>query len=104
MARSRKKHPGGWRTLGIGVAMVVALYAVNSHYPSLLRLAELKTFDLRMYARGTRKPHGEVAIVAIDDKSISELGRWPWPRTVLAKLEESLKAYNVAVIGYDMVF
>src|SRR5579885_729583 len=104
MARAGKKNHGALRTLGIGVGMVLALFLVNAHYPSLLRLAELKTFDLRMYARGTRKPHGEVAIVAIDDKSISELGRWPWPRTVLARLEEALMSYKVAVVGYDMVF
>jgi adenylate cyclase len=104
MARARKRNPGAWRTLLIGVAMVFALFFLNGHYPSLLRLAELKTFDLRMYARGMRKPHGEVAIVAIDDKSIAELGRWPWPRTVLAQLAQALKSYNVAVVGFDMVF
>src|SRR5690242_20158061 len=104
MARTRKRNPGALRTLLVGAATVVALFLVNGHYPSLLRLAELKTFDLRMYARGTRKPHGEVAIVALDDKSISELGRWPWPRTVLAQLVDALKYYKVAVVGFDMVF
>ncbi len=104
MARTRKRPPGAFRTLLIGVGVVVALFLVNGHYPSLLKLAELKTFDLRMYARGTHKPHGEVAIVAIDDKSISELGRWPWPRTVLAQLVDALKYYKVKVVGFDMVF
>ncbi len=84
--------------------MVAALFVLNVHYPSLLALAELKAFDLRMYARGTRKPQGTVVIVAIDDKSISELGRWPWPRTVLAQLADALKNYKVAVVGFDMVF
>jgi adenylate cyclase len=57
-----------------------------------------------MYARGTRKPDGTVAIVAIDDKSIAELGRWPWPRTILAQLIGGTKSYHVAVVGFDMVF
>jgi adenylate cyclase len=104
MARTRKRNQGVLRTLIIGAATVIALFAVNGRHPSLLRLAELKTFDLRMYARGTHKPHGEVAIVALDDKSISELGRWPWPRTVLARLVDALKDYKVAVVGFDMVF
>ena len=90
--------------MAIGVAMVAALFVLNSHYPSLLALAELKTFDLRMYARGTKKTQGVVAIVAIDDKSISELGRWPWPRTVLAQLADALKSYKAAVVGFDLVF
>jgi adenylate cyclase len=84
--------------------MVAGLFFLNGHYPSLLRAAELKAFDLRMYARGTHKPGGEVVIVAIDDKSIVELGRWPWPRTVFARLTEALKSYKVAVVGFDMVF
>jgi adenylate cyclase len=104
MAQARKRNSGALRTLGIGVAMVVALFIFNGHYPSLLRLAELKAFDLRMYAQGTRKPHGEVVIVAIDDKSIAELGRWPWPRTVFARLVDALKSYNVGVVGFDIVF
>jgi adenylate cyclase len=57
-----------------------------------------------MYARGTHKPDGKVVIVTIDDKSIAELGRWPWPRTVVARLTEALKSYNVAVVGFDVVF
>jgi adenylate cyclase len=57
-----------------------------------------------MYARAAHKPHGEVVIVAIDDKSIVELGRWPWPRTVLARLSDALKSYKAAVVGFDMVF
>src|SRR5208282_5897128 len=91
MARTRKRAPGTLRTLAIGAAIVAALFALNIYYPSLLALAELKTFDLRMYARGMRKPHGE-------------LGRWPWPRTVLAQLVEALKQYKVGVVGFDLVF
>ena len=104
MAQTRKTDPGALRTLVIGTAVVASLFFVNVHYPSLLALAELKTFDLRMYTRGTRKPQGEVAIVAIDDKSIVDLGRWPWPRTVFAQLTQALKDYHVAVVGFDLVF
>ena len=104
MTRPRKRASGALRTLVIGMAVVASLFLLNVRYPSMLALAELKTFDLRMYTRGTRKPHGEVAIVAIDDKSIVDLGRWPWPRTVLAQLTKALKDYKVAVVGFDLVF
>jgi adenylate cyclase len=104
MAQPRKKNQGALLTLAIGVAVVVALFVFDARYPSLLNLLELKAFDLRLYARGTHKPHGEVVIVALDDKSIHDLGRWPWPRTVFAQLADALKKYDVAVVGYDMVF
>ena len=43
-------------------------------------------------------------IVTVDDRSIYELGRWPWPRTVFARLVDALRSYNVGVVGFDMVF
>jgi adenylate cyclase len=104
MAEKRDRGGEARRILWVGMAMVAALFFFNAHYPSPLRQAELKTFDLRMYARKRRQPLGEVAIVAVDDKSIVELGRWPWPRTVLARLTDALKSYHVAVVGFDVVF
>ena len=45
-----------------------------------------------------------VRIVDIDDESIHLLGRWPWPRQMLAKLVEKLVKANVAAIGFDILF
>jgi adenylate cyclase len=104
MAQARKKHQGAWLTLVVGIGVVIALFAFDGLYPALLNLLELKTFDVRLYARGTHKPSGRVVIVSIDDKSIADLGRWPWPRTVLAQLADALKQYKAAVVGFDMVF
>jgi len=42
--------------------------------------------------------------VAIGEPSLAEVGRWPWPRTRLAKLVERLSEAGVAVIGFDVVF
>jgi adenylate cyclase len=47
--------------------------------PSFLELMELKVFDLRFISRGDKKPGSEVVIATIDEKSLDELGRWPWP-------------------------
>jgi adenylate cyclase len=95
---------GRLRTFLIGASITVALFLLNSHYPTLLNFIELKADDLRLYARGVKAPTGVVAIAAIDDKSVAELGRWPWPRATIAKLVAALQAYHVAVIGFDMVF
>src|SRR3990172_6368114 len=50
---------------------------------------ESKTYDLRLRLRNTAKkqsPPKDIVIVAIDDKSIEEIGRWPWRRDVMADL------------------
>jgi adenylate cyclase len=44
-----------------------------------------------------------VTIVEIDDRSIKELGPWPWPRRVLAQLVHQVNAYTPVVIGIDLV-
>ena len=45
-----------------------------------------------------------VRIVDIDEDSLTKLGQWPWPRTLLAELIEKLGAQGAAAIGFDMVF
>lgn len=45
-----------------------------------------------------------IVIVAIDDASITSVGRWPWPRSVHADLISRLTAAGVAAIGYDVNF
>jgi adenylate cyclase len=44
-----------------------------------------------------------VVIVDIDDASLATLGRWPWPRTRLARLVEATHRSGALAIGFDMV-
>jgi adenylate cyclase len=46
-----------------------------------------------------------VVIVDIDEKSLKEIGRWPWPRAQTARMTANLfQQYGVASVGYDIVF
>ena len=49
-------------------------------------------------------PNLPVRIVDIDEESLTKVGQWPWPRTILAELVEKLAAGGAAAIGFDMVF
>jgi adenylate cyclase len=44
-----------------------------------------------------------VTIVAIDDASLAKLGRWPWPRSLVADLVQKIAAFSPRAIGLDMV-
>ena len=46
----------------------------------------------------------DVIIVAIDENSLSQLGRWPWPRSHHANLVRRLTAEGVSAIGLDIIF
>ena len=45
---------------------------------------------------------GQVLVLDIDERSLKELGQWPWPRSILAKLVD--KTYLSAALGFDIVF
>ncbi len=51
-----------------------------------------------------RAPDPSILIVAIDDASISSVGRWPWDRSVHADLIRKLTNAGASVIAYDVNF
>ena len=73
--------------------------------PAFLEQLEWKTLDARFRLRGPEKPPPGIAIVAIDDASVAELGRWPWPRTTIARLvDRVLDDYHARAVAFDIVF
>ncbi len=68
---------------------------------------ESKTYDLRLMARGYFKKQAaleNIVIVAIDEKSIKETGRWPWGRDVQARLVSKISKDAPKVIGIDIMY
>ncbi|HKA38524.1 MAG TPA: CHASE2 domain-containing protein [Burkholderiales bacterium] len=43
-------------------------------------------------------------IVAVDEKSLAQLGQWPWPRTLVARLLDSIGRYKPLAVGIDIIF
>ncbi|HUU39990.1 MAG TPA: CHASE2 domain-containing protein, partial [Desulfatiglandales bacterium] len=54
--------------------------------------------------RGTVKPLDTVVHAVIDEKSLDEEGKWPWPRSKIAKLVDYLSDDGAKVIGFDIGF
>ncbi len=65
---------------------------------------ELKLYDFKFRYRGPIPAGKETVIIAIDDVSIKELGRWPWSREVLSRLVTRLKEAEPRVVGLDIIF
>ncbi len=85
-----------------GISLIILLIYLRGN--QLLDAMELKTYDMRLVAQGTRVPSGEVVIAAIDEQSLATLGRWPWSRVVLADLIGKLDALGARVIALDAFF
>jgi diguanylate cyclase (GGDEF)-like protein len=49
-------------------------------------------------------PDPRLAIIAIDDRSLQELGQWPWPRSTHARLLERLQQAGVERVALDLMF
>ena len=45
-----------------------------------------------------------IVVVDIDEHSLDQLGQWPWPRSVVARLIDRLTAMGAVAIGFDIVF
>lgn len=92
-----RRHPRHrilfWTTLiGLIVGVIEAAHPVE---------AVLQT------VRNTVRSHpasGEIVMVAIDDRSISEVGQWPWPRSHHARLIRNLDALGAGKILLDIEF
>ena len=85
--------------VGLLVALVF-LFGANS---DLMQSLERKAYDLGVQA-SSRVPSDKIVVIAIDDQSIANLGRWPWPREIQAKMIDILTAGHAKVIGNTVFF
>lgn len=91
------------------VAAALSLLAL-AHTAGLLPIALITRLEavlddarLRAFAPQTRST--QIAIVDVDERSLGEIGRWPWPRDRMASLVEALAGREgAAAIGFDFVF
>jgi CHASE2 domain-containing sensor protein len=87
----------------IGLVITAIVLAMVWIRPAFLEGIEDRLFDLRLKWFGSRAPAQNIAIVAIDEESITKLGRWPWPRSRLSALVDLLAAKGPKVIGLGLI-
>jgi len=85
-----------------GVAIVVAVIVLH------LSTDFIGTLERRFYdfasTSTSRQPSDRIAVIAIDDQSIANLGRWPWPRDIHAKLIDQLAAAKAKTLVHTAFF
>jgi len=74
------------------------------YLPKSVQVFDDKLRDLMFIFRGVESASKEVVIVDIDEKSLKELGQWPWSRNKFAKIIDNLSNAGVGAIGLDIVF
>ena len=89
------------------IALLISSFisSVYIYVPKLPSSIDSRLRDFMFNLRGEIKPKNDsVVIVDIDEKSLQNLGQWPWPRDILSKILYNLTKAEVAVIGLDIVF
>ena len=87
------------------VLLTALAHAVGIWPIRIVSQIELAIGDARLRALMPRTLDPRVVIVDVDEKSVAEIGRWPWARDQLASLSDELFArQKAAVVGFDMVF
>ena len=97
------KRAGFWSTdwfFGLLIAIIIfGLAKVTGFFDGL----ETKAYDIGVQTT-SKQPSDKVAVIAIDDQSIANIGRWPWPRDVHALMIDKLAASKAKVIGNTVFF
>lgn len=92
-----KMTSGFWRKDWFLGLMVVIAVILTYNLGGLIKSLERKAYDLGVSA-SSRNPSDKIAIIAIDDQSIANIGRWPWSRDVHAKMTDMLASTHAKVI------
>ncbi len=96
--RDRRPYLREWLMLSLALLVFVALASSRG---SLARLDHLvQDLGSRLLAQPAAP---DIALVAIDDRSIAAIGRWPWRRALHAELVNRITAQHPRAIGLDIL-
>lgn len=104
MAKASSKSRGSfWRADWFaGLVIIVLVFLLHGWTDSISTL-ERRFYDFASTST-SRQPSDRIAVIAIDDTSIQNIGRWPWSRDVHAKLIDKLAAAKAKVIVQSVFF
>lgn len=106
----KKNWQSAFICVGITTAACVILYQhfraqyVTYRADDLVYSIESKLLDFKLRQVGANKEPSQVGILAIDERSLSKFGRWPFSRRYYAKAFDNLKKLGVSWVGFDAVW
>jgi len=86
------------------LALLLVAVAARVAASDLLERLSLVCFDLYQQVAPREPGDAPIRIVDVDDESLSKIGQWPWPRTLVAQLIDKLRDAGAAVIAFDIDF
>lgn len=90
--------------IGLGLAVTIGLAFLTWLAPNAVVRLDNTALDVQFRLRGEQSPGQEVVLVLVDEKSLKEIGRWPWPRDTQARLVDQIHAGEPTVLGLDIIY
>src|SRR5438034_273027 len=104
MTRRERRRLG----ISIGMSVLVAVVLSFGHWNQAFKTAQEQVTDFLFQtwnANGMEEAQQNVVIVAIDDASLRQLGRFSdWPRRYYAQVVDKMREANARVITFDVGF
>ncbi len=93
----------------IALGLVITLFFIGhaARYYEVPFITQLDNiiYDARLQVTMPRGVDERIVILDIDEKSLQEVARWPWPRDVMAGVVDTLFGkYEAAIVAFDVVF
>ena len=88
----------------LGILLLFFLVLIKIQDGNFVMKIENISYDIYQSLFIKKSNFDDVVIVDIDEKSIGEIGQFPWRRDVFANLIERLNQYGVSVITFDIFF
>ena len=91
-----------WRAL-FPLGLLALALVLRLAEPSLLTDIRLAVFDQYQVLKPREKTPVPIQLVDIDERSLEQLGQWPWPRNQLAQLVNAINDAGAAAIVIDVL-
>jgi adenylate cyclase len=87
-----------------GIFLLIFLVLIKIQDSNFVRKIENISYDTYQSLFIEKSTFDEVVIIDIDEKSIGEIGQFPWRRDIFADLIQKLNQYGVSIITFDVFF
>jgi signal transduction histidine kinase len=85
------------------LSLLLFLLAGLASAVPVIRELQVRLTDTLFQLAPVPKNRSQIALVLVDDESLQKYGRWPWSRSLLARLNDHLSTAGARVIGLDIL-
>ena len=91
--------------IGLAITFYFIGHAAQVYQVGFINQLDSIAYDARLRLTMPGRGDPRIVILDIDEKSLGEIGRWPWSRNLMARLMDKLfDQYGAAAVGFDVVW